>query len=151
MADPIYPEQPDWLSDADWLKLLKHIERNNRLDSQTKLSGVIGENPSRMHSNRPEDIWWEAWTIAVIQSGHKIRPPGRPETVKDNPLTISPERAKKRGPKPFVTERVISEMRKVGIKVVANWTEEAMVAHFHASRDTCRKALAKLESEFVGN
>jgi hypothetical protein len=56
---------------------------------------------------------------------------------------------KKCGPRPLKRSQVKEAMRKLGLQEVRQWTEEACVAQFGASRSVCRKALAELESESV--
>lgn len=59
----------------------------------------------------------------------------------------SPKVARRRGPRPEKTETVKAAMRNFDRAILLSMTEEAMSAQFKASRDTCRKARAKLLSE----
>jgi hypothetical protein len=67
--------------------------------------------------------------------------------------------SRKRGPKAETGCRVRDQMRndvhtrKLTSQQLAQMTEEALKAHYHASRDTCRKARREVlsQSEFVDN
>ncbi|UGY23576.1 hypothetical protein HU675_0037410 [Bradyrhizobium septentrionale] len=54
---------------------------------------------------------------------------------------------RRRGPEPVKLQQIMEDMRRFGVAKVRRMKEEAMAAQFGASRDTCRKAIKRLEQE----
>lgn len=148
MTAPTYPDRPEWLTDDEWQLVLKSVRQNYRIDGATLPIGLISAAETGAPCKiSPEEVWWEAWQIAVIKVGSRVAPPPR---VEKNRGHDGEGVKRKRGPKPKVFDKVLAEMREVGFGTVKDWTEVAMEAQFNASRDVCRKARDRLESELVG-
>jgi len=80
MADPVFPERPDWLTEVEWQQKLDRVRALHEWDRTSDSPGIRTlETRPRLGALSPEDVWWEAWQIAVIQDGHKVAPPPRPE------------------------------------------------------------------------
>lgn len=89
------------------------------------------------------DIIWGARKLSSI-SGDQNSAPIAAANTDDQTIVQA-----KRGPKPQVMPRVISEMEKLAPAELERMPEEAMAATFGASRDTCRRARRQVLSKIV--
>lgn len=82
MAAPTYPDRPEWLSHDEWQVELARVRQRHRIDGATMPIGLISAEDAGVACDiSPEEVWWEAWELAVIRAGHKVKPPLRPDPV----------------------------------------------------------------------
>jgi hypothetical protein len=140
------------------------------IDAALRLASDIGEPwfikvPNKEIMVHPRKA--AEWLLSMPKSRHLL-PPGLVDFLESSErqpaqevplkadMPLAPPRARKRGPKTGVLNRVASEMREtlkrqeMTTEQLETMIEKSLQARFKASRESCRKAREIVLSEFVG-
>lgn len=124
------PIQPDWwdICEVDFADSTAHVRWNSAE------MGQIG-------SSQPFKALVEGVILRADDIERLWPPSSRPV------LATASSGSRKRGPEPVKLLQTMESMRRFGLSKVRRMKEEAMASQFKASRDTCRKALQRIEEE----